>query len=219
MGCLFFIIAFVLFYTVLSMAGIESFWGTIAFMVIAAFVIILWEKSKTEKEESVKNEILKKENDYKNELYRKYRLPVDCVKYKHAGGYSKFPNGRWVHVWRENDFLNLLSNKEEIEKHQIPLSDIKFYSVKGDVRQETETTGGNATVAETVMAEGLLGTAAAIKKNQPQQTTKTIDERKTIINATIELENKFIFFEGADLYNYLLENIPEKEQSFVAMNK
>lgn len=42
-------------------------------------------------------------------------------------------------------------------------------------------------------------------------------EKRTIINADIDGKNCFIFFKKGDLYNYLLEHLPEKEQSFVAM--
>lgn len=225
MGCLLLIVLVIL---VGILAGFlielgvdESIAGTtsIAIFVMVIVGLLVW-ADKDEQKREEENRILKViERDKKQKLLKKYGLPIDCKRFRHAGGYNKFPNGRWLYVWKENSCLSFLSDGEMIEKHKIPLSDINFYSIKGDIRQETETTGGKATLGETVMAEGLLGTAAAMKKNQVIQNIKTIDERKTIINVDMDNEDSFIFFEGAGLYDYLLENIPGKEQSFVAMNK
>lgn len=213
MGCLIVIIIIGLMLLGMGVNGWVIVLGISALLIIS--LIVCKNEEIKEKEEKELKE--KQEKEAKEQLLIDYSLPIDCKRFRHAGGYNKFPNGRWLYVWRDDKHLNLLSNKESIEKHQISLSNINFYSVKGDVRQETETKGGNATVGETMMAEGLLGTAAAMRKNQAVQNIKTIDERKTIINATIDGKNSFIFFEGADLYKYLLEQIPEKEQSFVAM--
>lgn len=184
---------------------------------------IVWgidiEKRKMKHEVDEENKITETENKEKQSLLEKYGLPINCPQYKYISGYDKISNKGKIYIWVKENVMNLLVGEKDMNKYQIPLSDINFYSVKGDVRQETENIGGNATLGETVVAEGMLGTAAAIIKNQVVQNIKTIDERKTIINATMDDKNSFIFFEGADLYNYLLENLPEKEQSFIALSK
>lgn len=192
------------------------FWiSGVAFFIFGIYVENKKQKQKLDKE----NTRTEYENKKKQFLLEQYDLPIDCPTYQYLSGYNGIPNKSTVNVWVKENILNILSGDENKQRYQIPINSIKFYSIKGDMRQETETTGGDMTLGEMVVAEGLLGTAAAMKKNQVLQDTKTIDERKTIINATIEGENKFIFFEGAELYNYLLETIPGKEQSFVAMNK
>lgn len=177
------------------------------------------EKRKMKHEVDEENKITETKNKEKESLFEKYGLPIDCPTYKYLSGYKNIENKDIIYVWIRDNVMNLLIGEKNMQKYQMPLSDINFYSVKGDVRQETENIGGNATVGETVVAEGMFGTAAAMKRNQVVQNIKTIDERKTIINANVEGGSSFIFFEGAELYNYLLENIPEKEQSFVAMAK
>ena len=225
MGCLFFIIIIgVMVFTtkILTSIGVDESTASIfGFIALVATVVglIVWSKKEEEKEIHEKQELHNKEYDRKRKMLTDYNMPIDCKRFRHASGYAKIPNGRWVNLWKDGEYLNLLTDKGGVEKHRIPLSDISFYSIKGDVRQETETTGGDATVAETVMAEGMLGTAAAMRRNQVIQNIETIDERKTIINAIIDGKSSFMFFEGAELYNYLLESLPEKEQSFVAMNK
>ncbi|MDR7856059.1 hypothetical protein [Tissierella sp.] len=115
--------------------------------------------------------------------------------------------------------MHLLYIGETEHKKTIPIKDIHFYAIKGDLKQEMEDRNKPKSNIDTMMAENLLGTAAAMKQNQVLQNIKTIDERKVIIKAMIGNKNTYIFFEGAGLYNYLLENLPEKEQSFVAMNR
>ena len=127
--------------------------------------IFLFDSFKNDEKEAEKKERELKESKHKEDLNQTYGLPLNCPNYQYLGGY------------------------DDREKYTIQLSDINFYSVKGNVRQEVETTGGDASLGE------------------------------TIINAMIDDGIKFIFFEGAKLYNYLLEYLPEKEQSFVVMNK
>lgn len=186
-----------------------------------AFIIwgIYIDKKKLKQKLDSEFKEIQNENKKKQSLLEQYDMPIDCPTYQYLSGYNGIPNKSTASVWIKENILNILSNDESRQKYQIHINSINFYSIKGDVRQETETTGGDMTVGETVIAEGLLGTAAAMKKNQVIQNIKTIDERKTIINVNINDENNFIFFEGAELYHYLLENIPEKEQSFVSMNK
>lgn len=143
-----------------------------------------------------------------------HNAPSDCKRFSYLSGYPYLKGPCNLYVWRDDEYLNLLS---ETEKHKIPLNGIKYYAIKGDIRQETENKGKGLSITDTMVTEGLFGTAAAMKRNQVTPQIKTIDERRTIINADIEGKNCFIFFKKGDLYNYLLEHLPEKEQSFVAM--
>lgn len=198
-------------------------YNTIKFIAWASGIIfVIWGiriELRKEKYKSIQQrESIIQENQKKQTLLEEYGLPIDCTPYKYLSGYNNIMGKNQMYVWVEDDDLNLLTS-EGRSKYQIPLEDINFYAIKGDVKQETETKGGDATLGETIIAEGLFGTAAAMKRNQVSQEVKIIDERKTIINIDIDGKVNFIFFEGAGLYNYLLENLPEKEQSFVAMNK
>lgn len=193
------------------------------FNIATGIIFVIWAelitKRKIKDQQSVENEKQRVVNKEKESLLENYGLPMNCPKYKYLSGHDKISNKYKIHVWVKKDILNLLVGNEDKQKYQIHLSDINFYSIKGDIRQEVENKGEDMTVAETIVAEGMFGTAAAMKRNQVVQDIKNIDERKTIINAIVDGKNSFIFFEGPDLYNYLLETIPEKEQSFVVMSK
>lgn len=136
-------------------------------------VLIVWgsniSKRKLKDQQSVENEKQRVANIEKESLLEDYGLPINCPKYKYLSGHDKISNKDKIHVWVKKDTLNLLVGKENKQKHQIPLSDINFYSIKGDIRQEVENKGGDMTVAETIVAEGMLGTAAAMKRNQVVQ--------------------------------------------------
>jgi hypothetical protein len=160
------------------------------------------EQKKIDEEQRIKN-FLKSNN-----------APLDCKWFSYISGHPYLKGPCNLYVWRDDESLNLLS---ETETHKIPLDAIKYYSIKGDIRQETEYKGKGMSTTDTMITEGLFGTAAAMKRNQATPIIKTIDERRTIINADIEGKNCFIFFKKGDLYNYLLEHLPEKEQSFVTM--
>lgn len=221
-GCLAIIISIFAFgyvYTILQEIGIDS--AGLAFFLVALIPIIIFITYQINKGKE-QDKIREKQNEEAQErerLLEQYGMPLDCNRFRHLGGYNKFPNGRWLHIWKDSNYLNFLSLIEPIEKSQISLIDIHFYTIKGDVKQEVKNTGGNATLAETVIAEGMLGTAAAMKKNQVIQTSETIDERKTIIHAKVADKDSYLFFQGPELYNYLLDRLPEKEQTFVAMSR
>lgn len=190
-------------------------WMLFIFLWVLFVVIVVQLNEKRKVLESQKTETMKKQN-----IQNTYGVPIDKIQTsKYFKGLKDIPENSTINVWIKDNMLNLMRDGETTISHQIQLENINFYTIKGDVKQELETKGGNQSVAGTMITEGLFGTAAAMKKNQPTQNLKTIDERKTIINATIDGKDTFIFFEGADLYNYLLENIPEKEQSFIAIQK
>jgi len=205
-------------YVFMNIVPLDYFYYTWVPTGIALLAYGIYMDTKKEKERlDEKNRSLDIDNWKKRSLQEQYGLPIDCLDFQYLSGYNKISEKGIVNIWIKEEALNFLSKNRA--KYQIPLSDINFYSTKGDIRQEVENVGGDATLGETIMAEGMLGTAAAMRRNQVIQNIETIDERKTIINATIDGEISFIFFEGAELYNYLLESLPEKEQSFVAMNK
>lgn len=174
-----------------------------------------------EKNEKLEREFISiKENEYghKKLLQDHFGLPIDSPQFKYIKGHNFITNDSDVSVWHDNGFLNILYNNEvDAQKYTIPLSDVNYFAVKGDIKQESELHGGNATIGQTMLAENLFGTAAAIKASQAIQSLKTIDQRKTIINYSVDGQERFMFFEGAELYSYLLQEVPEKEQSFVVM--
>lgn len=204
--------------TIAEWFGISNKIVLILWYVLGA-IFLMWgihiEKRIADKSYREKEEEFKKEQ----ELNTKYGLPRERKEFEYLKGLDGIPNENMLNVWIGEKDLCILLNSDEITNYQIPFTDINFYSIKGDLKQELGATGKKNSDIETMMTEGMLGTAVAMKKNQTAQSLITIDERRTIINAIIDGKNSYIFFRGSDLYNYLLENLPEKEQSFVAMNK
>lgn len=182
--------------------------GSVIFILLLAFgalYLYMYFANEQRKEDAKKGiEDFLKSND----------APPDCKWFSYISGHPYLKGPCNLYVWRNDEFLNLLS---ETEKHKIQLDRIKYYAIKGDLRQAMEYKGKGLSTSDTMITEGLFGTAAAMKRNQVMPQIKNIDERRTIINADIDGKNCFIFFEKGDLYNYLLEYLPEKEQSFVAM--
>lgn len=169
----------------------------VVFWLIVSIFIVIVITINTKKE--------KKEEDERN-LKSKNDIPCETKKYKCIRGLKYINENDIVFVWIKQDDMCVFSERNDV-KIEIPFLSINYYTVKGNLTQELEK--------KTIT--GFDSGISAMNKLSPD--IKTIDERKTIINATIENKNVFIFFEGADLYDYLLENIPEKEQSFVAMSK
>ncbi len=184
---------------------------------VAALVYSSEIKNKKEEE---KERLDNDEKNKANKRYSEYGCPQNSNQFTYLSGLPGITETYSIFVWRDNCFLNFLIDSSLVHKIQIPLTDIRYFSLKGDLRQETELIGEirRMTTGEFVIAEGLFGAAATINRNnQTISNIKNIDERKTIINATINGKDRFIVFETGALYNYLLEQIPEKEQLFVNM--
>lgn len=153
------------------------------------------------------------------EYLEKHGFPPESKLFNYISGIPGYKQAQALFVTADNTGLKFLDENDNM--FILPISDINFYSIKGDLKTVTEFVGGKSQgVGTTMVTEGLFGTAAAMKGNkQPLSNVKTVDERRTIINADIDGENTFIFFNKGDLYNYLLERIPQKEQSFLTMQK
>lgn len=187
----------------------ESFAISLVLAIVIGIVVIIQENNR---------QLIKNECEEKRELFfLKHQVPRHCKQFEYFGGYSNLSERQSLYLWVEHGFMNILPMKVDAIKYQIPIKDIVSFSTKGDLRLETEIEGNDPSLIGTMIAEQLFGTAAAIKSNQQIPKIKNVDERKTIINANIDGESKFIIFEKADVYNYLLETIPEKELSYVSM--
>lgn len=99
----------------------------------------------------------------------------------------------------------------------VECDNILFFTIKGSTKTNTRILGSDTGAINTMITEGILGTAAAMKNIQPISNIHTIDERHTILKVKINNSDTFIVFQKGDLYDYLLERIPEKEQSFIEM--
>ena len=167
-------------------------------------------------------------------LYEKYKLwrePIDKLNseinflkqygcpysqpYIYASGFPDVAGRKDMWAWKDNDELKFLQGTGEIKI--IHCEDVLFFTVRGGLKTNTQNTNRNSGTLYTSLTEGLFGTAAAMKNSQIISNVYTFDERHTILKVKIDNSVKFIVFEKGDLYNYLLEQIPEKEQSFVEM--
>lgn len=152
------------------------------------------------------------------EAYLKsYGAPKDCNQFVFMSGIQDYQDGSILHVWKNDEGLNLLDDFRI--KYLIPIENIFFFTIKGDIKYQTEPDNHNKTgMTNTMINEALFGTAAAMKKGQqPALKVITEDERFTIIKAKINENDSFILFYKSDLYYYLLKQIPEKERSFISM--
>jgi len=153
------------------------------------------------------------------EYLEKHGFFSESRPFNYISGIPGYQQKQALFVMADNNSLKFLDKNDNM--FTLPISDVNFYSIKGDLKTITEFVGGKKQgVGTTMVTEGVFGTAAAMKGNkQPLSNVKTVDERRTIINADIDGENTFVFFHKGDLYNYLLERIPQKEQSFLTMQK
>jgi hypothetical protein len=187
------------------------------FMLGLSLLIIIGLRSLSEKEKK-ERERIKAMQDQK-EYLKEHGFPPESKPFNYISGIPGYKQAQALFVTADNTGLKFLDENDNM--FILPISDVNFYSIKGDLKTVTEFVGGKSQgVGTTMVTEGVFGTAAAMKGNkQPLSNVKTVDERRTIINADIDGENTFVFFHKGDLYNYLLERIPQKEQSFMTMQK
>jgi len=204
-GCLLPIVWFVLLGSASS--GGKAF--MISFVVVSVLLVPLVISNNKNHEKSLFQE------QGRTSFFRKHGVPSQCGQFTYFSGHPKLSGKQSLYLWIQQEYLNMLPVKEYTAKYQIPIKEIISFTTKGDLKLETEIEGNDSSIIGTMVAEELFGTAAAMRANQKIPKIINVDERKTIINARIDGENKFILFEKADVYNYLLENIPEKEISFV----
>ncbi len=187
------------------------FWITIIVSVVFGMIFVI-DKGKKEDERA---KATKDEQKYLQE----HGCVSDTGLFQYISGLFGYAHEQTLYVWTKDDNIYFLDKNNN--KFTLPMENVNFYSIKGDMKTETEFTGGSSqSVGTTMVTEGLFGTAAAMKGNkQPLANVKTVDDRRTIINADINGINTFIFFHRGELYNYLLERMPAKEQSFLSMQK
>lgn len=145
-------------------------------------------------------------------LLQKYGCSHD-KKFIYISGIPGFPEHDYLWIWKDKDILKVQSSSEKTAN--IPIKDIIFYSLKGDLRADTQFIKSKNSTGGTSIVEGLLGTAAAMRNAQTMSKTVSIDERRTIVKVILDGVDRFIVFERGDLYNFLLEIIPEKEESLL----
>ncbi len=133
------------------------FWTVFAIAVIIPVSIFINKNKKDEERE-------KEAKDRLNYL-QKHNCPSECKSFNYISGISVYPQKQPLFVWTENKNLYFLDNNDV--KFALPVSDIDFYSIKGDMKTGTEFIGGNnKSVGGTMITEGLFGTAAAMKNNK-----------------------------------------------------
>lgn len=186
------------------------------FVIVALSYVDYMKKRKHRKKQE---ELYELERQKANNRFRIFGCPTDIDEYKYIRGYKFIPDSTWLYVWISENKMIFLEDGVHSKKYDLSIGNINYYTLKGDLKQITRLVGGNSSPIWTSMLEESMGTAVAMQDNQVVPVIQNVDDRMTIINATIEKEDSFIFFEDGNLYEYLLQNIPQKEQSFVAMNK
>lgn len=107
----------------------------------------------------------------------------------------------------------------EIEYIKIPIDKVQYFAKEGDVQYTTQISGGGgggSSLLGAVVGGAIAGEAGAIigsrKKTTPiTTTTNTHDTRKTILRYYEGETLKVLSYEGTDMYEFLLKNIPEKD--------
>ena len=143
--------------------------------------------------------------------------------------------GKKSYIWIDDDCLYLCSyfdeefdEKDKIEKTVIPIKDILYYHLYGEVYNKTiiEGGGGGGTSISGAVIGGLIaGGAGAIigsRKEVNPITTRSekIDNRGIVVEFYYKKKLSHMSLRQWDLtYEFFLKQLPEKEMNFVVNNK
>lgn len=188
---------------------------------------LFYEKTKILYEEKL-NELGFARNDFKN-----YCFPVNGGLY-----YYGIKNGSFFQIETDCDHYHsrygyTLSNLDtelafvdiekitpiELEYTKIPINKIQYFAKEGDIQYTSQISGGGgggSSLLGAVVGGVIAGEAGAIigsrKKTAPITTSiKTHDSRKTILNYYDGDTLKVLSYRGTDMYDFFLQNIPEKD--------
>lgn len=215
---------------VIWMIASPSSFFTVALLLIAGTVI--YYINQREKTKRLSEELSKKNEERKlalKKIREKYNVPVNYrnVRYKH--GHPSIQKDNFdAYIWTDNEILYIVDKTIDfnIGKIEIPLKDIEYYDVRGEVHRETkisggETVGGGTSIGGAIAGGLIAGEAGAIigsrkkVKSQPiVSKTITHDERETFLNFFINDKGYTIFFDSK-AYNSLFDIIPNKSYTSI----
>ena len=142
----------------------------------------------------------------------------------------------WDHAYRERyDILHTINTKKDAEQlvakdliyKAIPIEKIQYFSKEGDVQYTTKISGGGgggSSISGAVVGGLLAGEAGAIigsrqKINPIKSTTETHSTARTVLKYFEGNTLIVLTFFGHEMYNYLLERIPEKDFASVQLQQ
>ena len=106
----------------------------------------------------------------------------------------------------------------KVNEQIYPLSDIKYYKIKGSERKEQYVSGGGSSIKGAVVGGIIAGDTGAIigSRKVIETTYKDVDNREIIVTLK---DGKEIELVDLECYELLLDYIPEKEYDNYIENK
>lgn len=124
----------------------------------------------------------------------------------------------------QNDINNFY--RKSVIYDKILISKIQYYAKEGDVQYTTKVSGGGgggSSIKGAIIGGIIAGEAGAIigsrqKVEEVHSTTETHDSRQTIIRYYYGESLDTLTFDGYDVYNFLLKEIPQKDLITIQIN-
>ncbi len=193
------------------------------FIIIA--VVVVWaviagiKQSKEMRKQGLKN------NAIRQAYFQKYSIPTDAYKVTIFNDFTE-NYGTLCYLWIDKNILKLLPNEHSVNAgntQQINISNINYFTQKGDFYTEAKISGGGgggSSLKGAVVGGVIAGGAGAVigsrKKIEPIKTENmVVDKRKTIVEyRTMQNPKKFVFL-NSEAYNVLMKEIPQKEKNLI----
>lgn len=198
---------------------------TILGMVVMVIIITVWVMVPSSKQRKEREELILKNNAIRQAHLQKYNIPTDAHKVTMFNDFTE-SNGTSCYLWIDRNILKIIPNEHSTNAsniQQINISNIKYFTHKGDFYTETKVSGGGgggSSLKGAVIGGVIAGGAGAVigsrKKIGPIKTeNKVVDKRKTIVEyRTVQNPKKFIFL-NSETYNVLMKEIPQKERNLI----
>jgi hypothetical protein len=215
------------------------------FIIYAALVIqILHMKSDSDKAANQYNENQNLQINLKENYERvkaKYSIPSEAKKitYTKASGNSPLTlanSENDMYIWRNGDeicfFPDAPNDKssliiDEVKLFSIPIRDIEYFSMRGEISRETKISGGGGggsslggAVTGALIA-GEVGAVIGSRKKIDEIKSEVVihDSRETFLNFFDENKNRCSLFFDKNGYLILNDLMPEKEYNIVSAIK
>ncbi|NBI06620.1 SHOCT domain-containing protein [Senegalia massiliensis] len=200
---------------------------------LVLFIIILitygmaTDKKRMEKmkeEQRIQEEKKEKEEQRLKVLMEKYEVPEETksIKYKHGHPLIDKKNFH-LKTWVTEDNLCLFDKTEGgVGKIVIPLDDIEYFNMRGEVYRENKISGGGVSgggtsvggaVAGGLIAGGVgavVGSRKSVKGDPIKSETITHDNREVLLRINLDSKKYDIIFNN-NAYQSLKELIPDKD--------
>lgn len=193
----------------------ENF-GVVIFILIIFVIVVMALIAYDPEKGRLKRELESLESNNLERFMMEHQIPYYSPKYTYLSGIDgEIDKDSFVFV--NGSGLNIILYKENTMGYKIPIDDIHFYTIKGDITQDMiKKDGQPVSTAGAFLTFGAMGAVIANQRNAALDPKLNItDQRITIIKANLNGKETFIVFDKPDLYNYLIKALPQKEQSFI----